>query len=1065
MRSNLYAFKTQTETPGDPTWLYEPPYLDEYVESRNYLGYPPLSRGQRQDAIALLGENPKEIFSGGSIYTIAVNLWGKGSGKDYYAAILQSYVKQVVRMMRNPHSFFSMAPNEDISLINVSMTQDHAVNIYFKKFENCILANGWYRDKYSIYKGNSLVQIPGNIAGRPRLSIHAGEVYLSDYKLVSRSFGSDNESAEGGSPIWFTIDEASAMTKQTKLGNADKIYSTLRTSCASRFGKKWKGMIISYPRSEVDFTVRMYEQSQKESTDQYGNTIYGSKRETWNAREDGAFKLPPFQFEGMLIPGDFKDEFDLYPEESLQKFACRPPAVENPFITYPGRIFECVKTNRAPIFTTQDQEIQHIIKGTDEMKKYIGKIIDWIKDKSYTTLKTPRVIHVDGGLTNNRAALILAHGEPIEINIKNETGVLAPTYVNKVIVDAVLYWQPNKQLGLQVSLNNIETIIEELTTFLNIVCITYDQWNSQTSLETFQKQGLRALEHTISNDDYYELRSMIYAGGVELLPAEYNYGGIVSMNPAAGLLLTELKRLKLINGKVDHPAEREGGCFAPETKIALLSGQNVSIEEVVDMVERKKDVWTYSIDPILGTVIPKKIEKVFRNGIKKLIEVELDNGEKIRCTPNHRFMLRNGEYREASRLVTGDSLMPLYRRKDKHGYELVYDPALEAYEYTHKKFGGYTARGYVIHHANYIASDNRPTNLQNITSTKHRQIHNREQSSKERTKRKVSVKAWHIDKKYSIEYMERNAKLAGKDLRLYLMCRIIKIIARYGKNKFGKCSIHRTYDFVSVFPRVQKRIQHRTKPYADPLETNRKKSEASKRMHANNPELSRRIVSALKNGFKPKEHGKLISKLWADGNYSNRPPQSVDHRAKISDSLIGNTRRSDYAKRQKQIVNHKVAVVRDAGYDYTYDLQIDGSHNYSLAAGVFVHNSKDIADCLAGVNWSLNQPEQKKHNIGGFPKGLIGPSFTRAQPDPFSAASQGIPGGIEPIIGMSQGRTPAGGVPVGGFRPVDPRTGASGKPALNRPGNFPKGVVSSPGFNRGPSPGQRGTGAVPPYLL
>lgn len=902
----MNAAQTRADSPGDAQWLYDPPYLDEYVESRNYLGYKALSKGQRTDAIALLGENPKLIFSGGSNYTIAVNLWGKGGGKDYYSAILQSYIDQVVRCMRDPHSFFTMAPNEDISLINVSLSQDHATNIYFKKFKNCVVSNAWYRDKYSIYEGNSLMSIPGNIKGRPRLNIHSGEIYFTDYKLLNKAFGSDNESAEGGSPIWFNIDEAcfdyrqpivlangskkwigeivhkklpvkvlsynfekkkiesrkvinwfkypaqkkfikikantlknkrskiilgtpnhhiftpggmkrldqlevgsiiygrglflsksqkqlvygsllgdanisksgnlnfvydqkqvsylnfkrrklismwtgtrnknksgyrdmffktedtqearkivykknkktvtktwldllgieglafwylddgalckgnfsgcnfvsfccaslskkeiniirrrlnalgyksyvmknkryknqdrgfdirfdqatsyrflrdiskyipscmkhkshykctskaiddsiyfkemkvistevkknktggavydievegnhnyfasdilvsnSAMKANTKLGNADKIYSTLRTSCASRFGKKWKGMIISYPRSEIDFTVRMYELSQAAPTDDYGNTVYGSKRTTWEAREEGAYPLPPFEFEGMLIPGDFRDEFRLYPEESLQKFACRPPAVENPFFTYPGRIFECVKAGRSPLFTTQDCDIQHVIKDTNEMKKYVGKIIDWIKDKSYTTLKMPRVIHVDGGLTNNRAGFALAHGEPIEINIKDRAdGILKPTFVNKVIFDAILYWQPNKQLGLQVSLNNIETIINELLGFLNIVCITYDQWNSQTSLETFQAKGIRAIEKTITNDDYYELRSMVYAGGVEFLPEEYEFGGLKYQNIAAGLLLTELKRLKIINGKVDHVSESEGG--------------------------------------------------------------------------------------------------------------------------------------------------------------------------------------------------------------------------------------------------------------------------------------------------------------------------------------------------------------------------------------------------------------------------------------------------------------------------------------------------------------------------
>lgn len=32
-----------------------------------------------------------------------------------------------------------------------------------------------------------------------------------------------------------------------------------------------------------------------------------------------------------------------------------------------------------------------------------------------------------------------------------------------------------------------------------------------------------------------------------------------------------------------------------------------------------------------------------------------------------------------------------------------------------------------------------------------------------------------------------------------------------------------------------------------------------------------------------------------------------------------------------------------------YDLTVDGTHNFKLFNGPFVHNSKDVADALAGV--------------------------------------------------------------------------------------------------------------------
>src|SRR2546428_1211606 len=73
------------------------------------------------------------------------------------------------------------------------------------------------------------------------------------------------------------------------------------------------------------------------------------------------------------------------------------------------------------------------------------------------------------------------------------------------------------------------------------------------------------------------------------------------------------------------------------------------------------------------------------------VKVLLDNGQEIVCTPDHRFMLRNGSYRAARRLRPGDSLMPLRTKSSDmsdpgttiDGYEMVWDPESESWLFTH----------------------------------------------------------------------------------------------------------------------------------------------------------------------------------------------------------------------------------------------------------------------------------------------------------------------------------------------------------------------------------------------
>ena len=687
----------------DSVWKFDPPTLDMFVESDQYLGFSPLSEIQRHDANELLGTDPKKIFDNGSFYNVGVLLWGKGcisgdtiltdaitgeslkvedwvdknrslhmkafnektgkdqidevsapflkgeaelfevtlangqkikvtdqhkfftnngwkklcelkegdeivtegkvvcqecgkdrvskivsikplgkgnfydltnpvnhnyyahgilnhnSGKDFFCSILQSYMLQVLRCMRNPQKYFNLAPTEAIDTVNVSLSQDHAIDVYFVKFEAAILANKWLRKYYSIYRGSKLVTLPGNAEGKPRLEILSGKVTFTDYNLRALAYGCDNEAAEGKNIIYFSADEFSAFKSHTQMANVKKIYSTLRTSATSRFGTKWKGMIISYPRSEDDATVKLYDESQISHSTPEGDTIYGSRHMTWEVRPHGSFSEKTFEFEGVQVPIDFRDEFERFPEDSKAKYMCRPPAVESAFITHPERIYGCVVPGKRPLFGVEDVDMR-LQMGDAELdeaktKYYVGKRISWIGDHSFTAMNTPRVIHVDGGLSEDKAALIMAHGEQIEVKVLQPDGTFQSVYMNKVIVDAAITWRPNRKKQLQVSLNSIEALILELSKQFKILRVSYDQWQGQSALETLQAHGIHAEEHTIRDKDYLELRMMIYSNAVELLAPTFNFGDMDMENKDAELLIDELRKLKILNGRVDHLPE------------------------------------------------------------------------------------------------------------------------------------------------------------------------------------------------------------------------------------------------------------------------------------------------------------------------------------------------------------------------------------------------------------------------------------------------------------------------------------------------------------------------------
>ncbi|MDP3956498.1 MAG: DNA gyrase subunit A, partial [bacterium] len=104
------------------------------------------------------------------------------------------------------------------------------------------------------------------------------------------------------------------------------------------------------------------------------------------------------------------------------------------------------------------------------------------------------------------------------------------------------------------------------------------------------------------------------------------------------------------------------GCFTKDTKIKLTDGREVDFEELIKEYKVGKKNYTYTINKLgLISIAEIKHPRLTKKDAA-LLAITLDNGAKIRCTPNHLFMLRDGTYQEAEYLKPADSLMPLYAR-------------------------------------------------------------------------------------------------------------------------------------------------------------------------------------------------------------------------------------------------------------------------------------------------------------------------------------------------------------------------------------------------------------------
>ena len=114
-------------------------------------------------------------------------------------------------------------------------------------------------------------------------------------------------------------------------------------------------------------------------------------------------------------------------------------------------------------------------------------------------------------------------------------------------------------------------------------------------------------------------------------------------------------------------------CFSGDTRVALVDGTARTFEELVRLHEAGTPLRGYSIDAN-GRLIVAALERPRFIGRDSLLEIQLDNGERIQATPDHLFMQRDGHMTSAGSLRPGDALMPLYRDATR-GREFVYQPA------------------------------------------------------------------------------------------------------------------------------------------------------------------------------------------------------------------------------------------------------------------------------------------------------------------------------------------------------------------------------------------------------
>lgn len=447
----------------------------------------------------------------------------------------------------------------------------------------------------------------------------------------------------------------------------------------------------------------------------------------------------------------------------------------------------------------------------------------------------------------------------------------------------------------------------------------------------------------------------------------------------------------IFHNNSDHAFEV---CLTGDTVIPLLDGTRPTIKELAESSNKRRYLYSYDLDSDEYTV--GVTSDIWSNGVKRVYQITLDNGESFRLTSNHRLLTRDKHWKSIdSGLSVGDSLMPFDTIVDDYGYERVKQPQSDGTYYldlTHQMsarwkygFSGSVPRGKAVHHKNFRKLDNSPTNLALVDKEDHIAYHSRHMKEylaenydiwyerlceglskyieenptalSERSKsiweslseeeKSLRIKKWR-EHSGDWKYSDKGREVAKRNLSIWNS----KVTDKDSEEYKISCERALRGNQVRWSDPLQRDAASKKMTLLNQDEEFQKKALEGRRLVGYDDQSKRfsEYNSNPKNQRKNRRN-KCLSQLnrlaKIDGvNESNYRDLLEDVGCKYKPSLefiVSEFGDFSTAMEMAREYNHKIVSIDYVGEEEVYDISVEGTHNFAIGAGIVAHN------CLTGA--------------------------------------------------------------------------------------------------------------------
>ena len=416
-------------------------------------------------------------------YVEAVLSGGIGSGKTTLALYTTGYQLYLLSCMRNPHQQFGLDPSSEILLIFQSMTLQLAKGVDYQRFRHMIAGSPYFLKHYPFDKKlESKLVFPNRVEVIP---VSGTETAAIGQNVMGGLIDELNYMA--------VVEKSRVAVDKGTYDQAILVYNSISRRRKSRFMENGKlpGILclVSSKKYPGQFTDQKMAEAEKDPS------IFVYDKRVWDIKPDdfgnqGWFPVfagdltrkPKILDDGETVADDDRHLVVSVPEEFRLEF-------EKDVINALREIAGVSTLARHPFFL-EVQKVHQIFKPRESI--FSQQVVDFVEQR-LTLLKrnfwnpdVPRFAHCDLALSGDSAGLAIGTVTGFKSISSDAT---QPAYMPEIWVDGVLEIRPPK--NCEILLGKIREVIVALKRMgLNIVWVTFDQFQSSDSKQILRQQGL-----------------------------------------------------------------------------------------------------------------------------------------------------------------------------------------------------------------------------------------------------------------------------------------------------------------------------------------------------------------------------------------------------------------------------------------------------------------------------------------------------------------------------------------------------------------------------------------------